>query len=358
MRITIIGAGNIGTQFAIEFASKGHEVVIFNSDATKIKKELEMVDETGKVIKKAAISMATSNICEAIKDSKYILITYPAFMLKDIENRMFEYVSEGIKIGVIPGTGGAEFFFRKYVEKGVEFFGLQRVPAVARLKQYGECVCVTGKRDRLFLASIPTDCGVEIANFLSEIFEIPCEVLPNYLSVTLTPSNPILHTTRLRTLFEDYLPNKIYERNPLFYEEWTEKSSDLLLKCDEELQKICKELNRLDLSGVRSLKLHYESNTAKELTKKIQSIKSFQGLLSPMIEVENGFVPNFQSRYFTADFPYGLSIIQQIADLVGVSVPNIKETLEWYYSVIGKKDEFSLSDYGFYKKEDIYKFYT
>ena len=357
MRITIIGAGNIGTQFAIEFASKGHEVIIFNSDSTKIKKELEMIDETGQVVKKATIYMATSNIYEAVKDSKYILITYPAFMLKDIADRMYEYVSKGTKIGIIPGTGGAEFFFRRYIEKGIEFFGLQRVPAVARLRKYGESVCVTGKRDKLFLASIPSTCAMEIATLFSEIFEIPCETLPNYLSVTLTPSNPILHTTRLRTLFEDYFPNKVYDRNPLFYEEWTEKSSELLLKCDEELQRVCKELNRLDLSGVRSLRIHYESNTAKELTKKIQSIKSFQGLLSPMIEVENGFIPNFQSRYFTADFPYGLSIIYQIAKLSGISTPNIKETLEWYYSVTGKCDEFELSDYGILNKEDIYKFY-
>ncbi len=358
MRITIIGAGNIGTQFAIEFASKGHEVVIFNSDASKIKKELEMIDETGQIIKKATIYMATSNISEAVQDSDYIIVTYPAFMLKNIADLMYEYVQPGTKIGVIPGTGGAEFFFRRYVEKGVEFFGLQRVPAVARLKQYGQTVCVTGKRDKLHLASIPTVCSTQIASFFSTVFEMPCEILPNYLSVTLTPSNPILHTTRLKTLFEDYVPSKVYSKNPLFYEEWTNASSKLLLQCDEELQNICKELKELDLSGVRSLKLHYESSTVEELTKKIRSIKSLHGLLSPMLEVENGFIPDFQSRYFTADFPYGLSIIQQIAELVKVEVPNINKTLAWYYSVTGKDNEFYLSDYGFMKKEDLYKFYT
>lgn len=358
MRITIIGAGNIGTHFAVEFASKGHEVIMLSSDPTKIKKELKMLDETGQVIKKAVIFHATSDICEAVKDSEYIIITYPAFMLKEIAENMYDYVSEGTKIGVIPGTGGAEFFFAKYREKGVEFFGLQRVPAVARLKTYGESVCVTGKRDKLYVASIPSSCSEKIASFFSKIFEMPCGVLPNYLSVTLTPSNPILHTTRLKTLFEDYTENKVYEKNPLFYEEWTDNSSKLLLKCDEELQNVCKALTKLDLSGVRSLKLHYESDTLEELTQKIRSIKSLHGLSSPMLAVENGFIPDFKSRYFTADFPYGLAIIQQIANVVKVEVPNIDETLAWYYSVTGRTNEFHLTDYGLLEKEDFYKFYV
>ena len=31
MRITIVGGGNIGTQFAVHCAEKGHEVIIYTS---------------------------------------------------------------------------------------------------------------------------------------------------------------------------------------------------------------------------------------------------------------------------------------------------------------------------------------
>ena len=37
MKITIVGAGNIGTQFAVHCAQKGHEVTIYTSNCEKFK---------------------------------------------------------------------------------------------------------------------------------------------------------------------------------------------------------------------------------------------------------------------------------------------------------------------------------
>ena len=181
--------------------------------------------------------------------------------------------------------------------------------------------------------------------------------MPNYLNVTLTPSNPILHTTRLRTLFKDYTDGYFYDRVPLFYQEWTDESSELLLKCDNEVQNICRALKDFDLSYVKSLMLHYESETAEQLTNKICSIKSFRGLKSPCKETPNGFIPDLGSRYFTADFPYGLSILVQISKLLNLDCPNMQETLEWYYSIVPKTDEFSFANHGITTVKEFINFY-
>lgn len=359
MKITVIGAGNIGTQFAAAFAAKGNEVTVFASKPEKISNTLTIVDENGNVTAKGTLALVTSDIEKAVKDAEYVFVTYPAFMLKDIAHKMYNYVSTGVKIGVIPGTGGAEFAFKRLIEdKGVILFGLQRVPAVARLKEYGKTVCVTGYRDRLKLAGIPKSSLRGIGDLLTETFSIPCDILPNYLSVTMTPSNPILHTTRLCTEFADYKEGVVYQKNILFYEEWADESSKLLFACDDELQEVCRKLKELDLSDVRSLKEHYESDTVEKLTAKIRSIKSLQGLGSPMKEVEGGFVPDFSSRYFTADFPYGLSILQQLAQIAGVEVPNMTSTLNWYKRVSGDTTEFRLADFGIKTTDDLYEFYS
>lgn len=358
MKITVIGAGNIGTQFAAAFAAKGNEVTVFASKPDIISNTLTIVDENDKVTAQGEMALVTADIEKACKDAEYIFVTYPAFMLKDIADKMYDHVSLGTKIGVIPGTGGAEFAFKKLIdEKGVVLFGLQRVPAVARLKEYGKTVCVSGYRDRLKLAGIPKSSLRGIADLLTETFSIPCDILPNYLSVTMTPSNPILHTTRLRTEFADFKEGVVYPKNILFYEEWADESSKLLFACDEELQTVCSRLTELDLSDVRSLKEHYESDTVEKLTAKIRSIKSLQGLGSPMREVEGGFVPDFSSRYFTADFPFGLSILEQFAHIAGVEVPNMTSTIEWYKEVSGDTTEFRLSDFGIETLDDLYKFY-
>lgn len=357
MNITVIGAGNIGTQFAVSFASKCHRVTVFASKPERISSVMNIVDECGNVTAVAKMASVTNNMADALEDAEYVFVTHPAFMLKSTANAMYEHIKKGTRIVVVPGTGGAEFFFKKLIDKGAELFGLQRVPAVARLKEYGKTVCVTGARGQLHLAGIPADNLAQTAKLLEDVFGVPCAMLPNYLCVTLTPSNPILHTTRLRTEFADYREGVVYPENILFYEEWAQESSELLFACDEELQQVCRALCRLDLRDVKSLREHYESDTAEKLTEKIRSIKSLQGLGSPMIEVEGGFVPDFTSRYFTADFPYGLAILRQIADVAGVDTPHMAETLRWYEDVTGNVSDFRLSDYGINTAEDLYKFY-
>jgi hypothetical protein len=116
-------------------------------------------------------------------------------------------------------------------------------------------------------------------------------------------------------------------------------------------------MDKLDLKNVRSLKLHYESDTVEAMTKKLCSIKSLHNLTSPMKQVEGGWIPDFKSRYFTADFPYGLAIIEEFADILDCDVPNIKETMGWYRSVTGDTSRLRLADYGIHTLEDIYGLY-
>ena len=263
-----------------------------------------------------------------------------------------------MKIGLIPGTGGGECAFKECILKGAVVFGLQRVPSVARLEEYGKVVRATGYREELFVASLPNKYSQECADIVSNIFKMKCSTLPNYLNLTLTPSNPILHTTRLKTIFKDYYDGKVYNEIPLFYEGWTDETSELLFKCDDEVQKICKALKDFDLSYVKSLKVHYESETPEALTNKIKSIKGFKGLKTPSVELENGkVIPDLNSRYFTADFPYGLAILVQIGDMLGVDIPNMKETLNWYNKVKIKDGEYNFKNYGINNLEDFIEFY-
>lgn len=355
-KIAVIGGGNIGTQFACVCAAKGYRVNVYSSKPELYDGTLEVVNEfeeetVGKLNK------VSSDIGEAIERCQIIFVAHPAFRLKEIADQMLPYISSDMNICVLPGTGGAEFAFRECMKSGATLFGLQRVPTVARLEQYGKRVRCEGLRSELFLASIPSSKSSDLAAFISSLWGIPCTALPNYLSVTLTPSNPILHTTRLRTLFADYEEGKVYERNPLFYGEWSDESSELLIACDGELQEMLKIMNRLDLHDVRSLKLHYESDSVEAMTKKLCSIKSLHNLASPMKQVDGGWVPDFQSRYFTADFPYGLAIIEELAAILGYNAPNIVDTMDWYRRVTGDTNRLDLVQYGIQSIEDIYALY-
>lgn len=355
-KITVIGGGNIGTQFACQCASKGHEVTVFSSRPEAYDGTLEIVNEFGQVIT-GRLWKVTDSLQEAVLGSQIIFVTYPAFRLRKLAEDLLPYVTGNMTIVVLPGTGGAEFAFGDCVKAGATLCGLQRVPGVARLERYGKRVRCEGLRSQLYLAAIPHADAQDLAAFMTALWEIPCAVLPNYLSVTLTPSNPILHTTRLRTLFRDYHQGVCYPDNPLFYGQWDDVSSELLLACDGELQDLCRRLDRLDLSNVRSLRLHYESSTVQEMTKKLCSIRSLHDLASPMKKTEGGWVPDFGSRYFTADFPYGLAIIEELGKLLSAETPNICQTMDWYRETTGNTEHFKFSDYGIYKVSDLYRVY-
>lgn len=329
MEITVIGGGNIGTLMAAEAAAKGHNVTMYTSRPKAWNRQIEVYNADGGRLCSGILSKITDSLHEACEAADYIWITLPAHMFDDLSVQMLPFVHTGQKIGVIPGSGGAEFAFRRLVLKGCILFGLQRVHSIARIKEYGKAVYELGRKPEMQIGAIPSFESREISRMLESIFLMPCKILDNYLAVTLTPSNPILHTTRLYTMFKDYTPGMVYPRNYLFYEEWTDACSEVLLACDSELQKLCSEIP-LELRSVIPLSVHYESSTPEAMTEKIRSIKAFKGLLSPMQQTESGWIPDWQSRYFAADFSYGLKIIKDIAELFHVSAPYINEVWKWF----------------------------
>lgn len=357
MKITIVGGGNIGTQFAVHCAEKGHDVTVYTSSPELYNGHLNTVNEAGETTHQGEIRLATSDPVIAFRDAEIIMITMPATMMKALSGIIYEHTGQDAMIGVVPGNGGAECAFRKCIERGNTFFGIERVPAIARLVQKGRTVRSTGYRGELHVAALPAAKAQECAEIVESIFDINTTVIPNYLNLTMTPSNPILHTTRLKTIFGDWHEGKSYESLPLFYEEWDDASSELLIACDEEVQDICKALPAFQLNYVKSLRVHYESPTVEAMTEKISSIPAFKGLTTPSVETESGLIPDLHSRYFTADFSYGLTIIKQIAEFAGVSTPNIDDVMAWYKSIEIEKEEFRFSECGINNRAEFERFY-
>lgn len=337
MNISIIGGGNIGTLMAAEFANRGHKVLMYTSKTDKWNKEIRVFNAQDEHLFTGKLSIITDSMQEALRWSDIVFVTVPAHVFLDIAKKMYPYVERKYKIGVIPGSGGAEFAFRDIIKKGCVLFGVQRVHSIARLKEYGSAVYELGKKDNLLVASIPACEGEKICELVSRIFDMPCSALDNYMAVTLTPSNPILHTSRLYCMFKDCTLEDVCTENPMFYEEWDDESSRTLIACDSELQLLCDKIP-LDLREVISLKRHYESENVKEMTEKLHSIKAFKGIKSPMIQIENGWRIDSKSRYFISDFPYGLKIIRDLARIYEVETPEIDKVYGWFEKLFIKEN--------------------
>ncbi len=341
MNVTIIGGGNIGTLMAAEMANYGHSVTVYTSKPKAWSNLIQVFDANEGHILTGKLSVVTDSLENAVNNAEIILITFPAQVFQSIAEKLLPLVNSNQIIGVIPGSGGAEFAFSELIKKGCTLFGLQRVHSIARLKEYGKSVYMLGKKAELQIGVIPRRKTEAVADIVSKLFKMPCVCLANYLCVTLTPSNPILHTTRLFAMFEDYEEGTFYDRNFLFYEEWSNKSSEILFACDKELMELCRVIPLELEDDVKSLRIHYESSTPEALTEKIQSINAFKGLTSPMKCVGDGkWIPDFNSRYFTADFGFGLKIILDLCEEFNVNSPSIKKVWQWYINTTNANENY------------------
>lgn len=337
MKICVIGGGNIGTAVAADLAGK-NQVTVLTGHPEKWRKRLSSYDTEKQITVHTVLEKVTGNAEEALVNAEVVFLTVPSFLTETAIQRCLPYLDAGMIFCIMPGTGGVEFFCREMLEKGVILAGFDRVTRISRVSVYGSSVNVAKKKG-VRMAAVPCRETKRIARLMSGLFEMDCEPLDNYLTVTLTPSNPILHTSRLYDLFGNYRRGMTWDRNLYFYAEWTDSASELLLGCDEELQSVCRAFEtaaHMNLQGVKPLKQHYEVRTASEMTHKMQSIHSLKNILSPMVRQNGFYVPDFNSRYFLEDFPYGLCILRGFAELAGVPAGHMDKILQWYCGVSGK----------------------
>ena len=326
MKICICGGGNLGHVCAGFLANRGHQVSILTTKPELWSQTIEIVAPEGAF--EGQLAQVTSNAADAIPQAEIVLICLPGFAIHDELIKIRPYLSNTCKVGTVVSSSG--FFFEAFeVLPAVNpIFGFQRVPFISRTIEYGRKAELKGYKESLHVAIEHTDAKENLRIELERLFEKPVTLADNFYEVILSNSNPLLHPSRLYTMWKDWQPGIVYPRNPQFYAEWTLEASALLIQMDEEFQNLLKNLG-LKPGSIPAVLDYYESADAESLTTKLQTIKAFQGILSPMKEVTGGFIPDFTSRYFTEDFPYGMRFIVETAHQRNVSIPTIDQVYQW-----------------------------
>lgn len=349
LKVCIVGGGNVGSLLLGDIGLKDNvSIRLFTSRPEKWKNIMEVYTADNVIQYTGKIDKISNKPEEVISDADIIICTVPSNVFQCMILKIKTFIKPKAWIGVMPGSGGIEFYTKKLVKNGCTLFGFQRVHGISRIKEYGKSVYDLGKKKEVHIAAIPSERTIEVCSVMGRLLDVMCNPLPNFLNITLTPSNPILHTSRLYSLFQNYREGVYWDKEIYFYEEWTDDSSRMLIACDEELQKLCSKLTGLSMTGIKSLKAHYESDTPEKMTAKIRSISAFIGIKSPMVKTKGGYIPDLQSRYFLEDFPYGLCIIKSFCEIVGIDTPAIDKILMWYEKIAGvsyyKDGKFNGSD--------------
>ncbi|APC14018.1 MULTISPECIES: NAD/NADP octopine/nopaline dehydrogenase family protein [Providencia] len=320
--ILIIGGGNVGHSLAYSLSDKAN-VTLLVRDKTKWNTKLKFGLNESK-----SFSVLTWD--EKVEDNPSIIfLTLPLLYREDTLNKLLQLNIHYSTIVAIPGYGNFEDLISTI--SGYEKFNygsLQRVPYICRIKEYGKEIEITGYKDKLFLYL--KDKSDDLLETFSYLFNTPTYYLESHLQNTLSNSNPLLHTSRLYSIFNNDLTK---QEKILFYEEWNDESSHLLINMDNELKEIYK-ANYIENLHTDILS-HYGVSSAIELTNKIKNIDAFKKIQTPMIEDGKGhYTADLQSRYFTEDFGIGLKCIENIAVKSGLKLNFIPMILDWYNSIM------------------------
>ena len=327
LNIVICGGGNLATVCAGFFAAqKDLMVSVLTRKPESWSLHPEVTDGKGQCFT-GELASVTNCPEEVIPQADIVLLCLPGFAIEAVLQQIRPCIKEQTVIGSVVANTGFFFIAHQLLPESQPLFGFQRVPFIARTDIYGKKAQLRGYKPQLNVAIEHTTDPEPLRRSLEMLFQTSVALLNNFFEASLSNSNPILHTGRLYSLWKDW-HGEAFTQPLLFYDDWTLDASEMILCMDNELMQLT---HRLGVSeyAVPSLLTYYESTDAVSLTQKLRSIEAFHGILAPMRETDDGWVPDFTSRYFTEDFPYGLRFIRDLLQQEQIEAPFIEQVYQW-----------------------------
>jgi hypothetical protein len=252
-------------------------------------------------------------------------------------------------IGSIPAPGGFDWKARAALRrhgKQVAIFGLGYIPWMCKRIAFGSAARILGGKPVNVAAVLPAERTADVADLLAQILQTPVLDLGSFLNMTLHAGNQVLHPAIMYAMFRDWDGAPLVEP-PLFYEGVTTEAAALCEELSDEIQALKRVLEQalpglslpLALPLQQSLQLGYGAaiGDTSTLLATIASNRAYAGIRTPMLEVDGGWVPNWDSRFFGEDIPHGLVVLRGLADLTGISLPRIDEILRWSQWKMGRE---------------------
>lgn len=332
MKVCICGGGSLGHVIAGWSAAKVKaQVNVYTSRPGEWASDIVVDTPEGDKLT-GHIFKVSDDPREVVSPADVVLFCYPGYLIESTLKRLKPFFRKDAFIGSVFSSTGFFFDAREILAPDQPLWGFQRVPFIARVGEYGHSAHLLGYKSELKVAveNVPIGEKQAFAEFLSEWFERKVTLLDNYFEASLSNSNPLLHPA---VLYDMFAGDKVYDRKIYLYKEWSESAAELLIKMDEEFFRLL-EVLPVRRGFLPTILDYYESKDAASLAAKLRSIPAFQNLEAPMKQGPTGWVPDYSSRYFKEDFPYGLKLICTLAHEKGVHVPTLDRVLEWGMSRI------------------------
>jgi len=237
--ITIVGGGSSAHALIPFLSDKDREIRLLTSKPKKWNRNinLEWRDSKNKVLKEfnGVLSSVSDKEEEVIVNSDVIIFCMPVYKYREALNNIGKYISDGTTIGTVYGQGGFNFMVNeiksKYNLKSIVTFAIGLIPWICRIKEYGKVGITYGAKS----INIVTFDNIDKYYDLKKLFNDMCfkwfhkgefKLSDNFISLTLSVDNQIIHTSRLYGLFKRYGGDwDSLENVPYFYRDYDDLSA-------------------------------------------------------------------------------------------------------------------------------------
>ncbi len=266
--ICICGGGSLAHVCAGVLASRPDtQVNILTRHPQDWAERITVTDPDGRIYEGAPATVS-ADAREALQGCTLVLLCLPGFAIRETLERIRPHIGPAVAVGSIVSSTGFFFAAHSVLDADTPLFGFQRVPYIARTGEYGRSALLLGYKPELAVAIEHTPDAEALRALLEKLWSTPTRLLGSHYEASLTNSNPILHTGRLYTLWSQW-HGEVSERPILFYREWTDDASRLLLDMDAEFMQLLQVLP-VGKHAIPSLLDYYECSDAESLTRNLQ----------------------------------------------------------------------------------------
>lgn len=314
--------------------------------------DLEWHDPSGKVLGRYAgeLKQASNKPEDVIPGADYIVFCMPVHKYRVCLGEIAPYIncSKTVFLGTMYGQAGFNWMVdevkKQYRLSNVVTFAFGLLPWICRIIEYGHIGVTYGGKAVNYAACYPKHYFNQLNEELFEQIGYKwfgkghTEQSDNFLSLTLSVDNQIIHTSRCYGLYKVYgqsWPRK--EDVPMFYKDYDDVSAKLLADLDqdysairEKIKKLFPQTNFKHMLDYLSLeRFSYQSHNT-DIKESFVTSQTLVSIATPAIQNEEGLWEiDRNHRFFLDDIYYGNCIAKWMAEQLHIETPTIDNILRW-----------------------------
>lgn len=356
MKVAVLGSGNGACALAFDWARAGHDVYMF--DFPQFDRQIKAISAAGGIYSEGEmegfqpIKYAGHDIEECLKDAPLVIAVGPAYSTEPFAKACAPYAKAGQIFVVCPSSCMGAILFKKSLGLDIEDNSIivsdtSTLPYAVRIIGDGKIAVYNRLKAGYMVATLPSTKNDMVYDLLKPVHD-GLEKAANIFQTCLQNSNPVLHpciTTLNAARIES--PDDFF-----FYEEGVTTGVGNLLKAIDDERIALGAAMGLTIESDPAIGMRQGYMAANNYTTGYTQAPGFKGIKAQT---------QLDYRYYNEDAGFGLVLWTDLAERLGVEVPNMNAMLQIVSSIMcrdykaEKARTFETLGLGDYSMEELMK---